>query len=115
MNQAIQFPDREEWDENKQCVCFPALVNGMKLTCAISGESLAYRFTGDTPEQWLASFRQHRWDLEEEAENLFRNKVKMIKVGSGYLDPDIRPSISRSYLRNSVTQPSLHHLTGGSV
>ena len=33
----------------------------------------------------------------------------MIKVGSGYLDPDIRPSISRSYLRNSVTQPSLHH------
>ncbi|MDU3049437.1 MAG: DUF1488 domain-containing protein [Escherichia coli] len=63
MNQAIQFPDREEWDENKKCVCFPALVNGMQLTCAISGESLAYRFTG----------------------------------------------------RNSVTQPSLHHLTGGSV
>ncbi|EFI9314594.1 TPA: DUF1488 family protein, partial [Escherichia coli O25b:H4-ST131] len=25
MNQAIQFPDREEWDENKKCVCFPAL------------------------------------------------------------------------------------------
>ncbi|EGI6845117.1 TPA: DUF1488 family protein, partial [Escherichia coli] len=22
MNQAIQFPDREEWDENKKCVCF---------------------------------------------------------------------------------------------
>ncbi|ENT7530155.1 TPA: DUF1488 domain-containing protein, partial [Escherichia coli] len=21
MNQAIQFPDREEWDENKKCVC----------------------------------------------------------------------------------------------
>ncbi len=41
MNQAIQFPDREEWDENKKCVCFPALVNGMQLTCAISGESLA--------------------------------------------------------------------------
>ncbi|MFP8166490.1 DUF1488 family protein [Escherichia coli] len=35
MNQAIQFPDREEWDENKKCVCFPALVNGMQLTCAI--------------------------------------------------------------------------------
>ena len=103
MNQAIQFPDREEWVENKKCVCFPALVNGMQLTCAISGDSLAYRFTGDTPEQWLASFRQHRWDL------------KMIKAGSGYPDPDIRPSISRNYSRNSVTQPSLHHLTGGSV
>ena len=73
MNQAIQFPDREEWDENKKCVCFPALVNGMQLTCAISGESLAYRFTGDTPEQWLASFR-HRWDLEEEAENLIQEQ-----------------------------------------
>ena len=44
------------------------------LTCAISGESLAYRFTGDTPEQWLASFRQHRWDLEEEAENLIQEQ-----------------------------------------
>ena len=29
------------------------------------GESLAYRFTGDTPEQWLASFRQHRWDWKK--------------------------------------------------
>ena len=81
MNQAIQFPDREEWDENKKCVCFPALVNGMQLTCAISGESLAYRFTGDTRAQWLASFeqwleifQQHRWDLEEEAENLIQEQ-----------------------------------------
>nr|WP_251366625.1 DUF1488 family protein [Escherichia coli] len=31
-------------------------------------------FTGDTPEQWLASFRQHRWDLEEEAENLIQEQ-----------------------------------------
>ncbi len=29
-----------------------------------SGVSLYWRY----PEQWLASFRQHRWDLEEEAE-----------------------------------------------
>ncbi|MGS5156272.1 DUF1488 domain-containing protein, partial [Escherichia coli] len=36
MNQAIQFPDREEWNESKKCVCFPALVNGMQLTCAIT-------------------------------------------------------------------------------
>ena len=114
MNQAIQFPDREEWNESKKCVCFPALVNGMQLTCAITGESLANRFAGDTPEQWLASFRQHRWDLEEEAENLIQEQSEDDQ-GSGYLDPDIRPSISRSYLRNSVTQPSLHHLTGGSV
>lgn len=31
-------------------------------------------FTGDTPEQWLASFRQHRWDTEEEAENLIQEQ-----------------------------------------
>ncbi|MBA1681997.1 DUF1488 family protein, partial [Escherichia coli] len=24
--QAIQFPDREAWDENKKSVCFPSLV-----------------------------------------------------------------------------------------
>ena len=83
MNQAIQFPDREEWDENKKCVCFPALVNGMQLTCAISGESLAYRFTGDTPEQWLASFRQHRWDLEEEAENLIQEQSEDVLADAG--------------------------------
>ncbi|MBR7539158.1 DUF1488 family protein, partial [Mycobacterium tuberculosis] len=29
MNQAIQFPDREHWDEQRQAVCFPALVSGM--------------------------------------------------------------------------------------
>lgn len=29
MNQAIQFPDRESWDAERQGVIFPALVNGM--------------------------------------------------------------------------------------
>lgn len=41
--------------------------------CDLWRES-GYRFTGDTPEQWLASFRQHRWDLEEEAENLIQEQ-----------------------------------------
>ncbi|EIC48176.1 hypothetical protein SEEH1831_03645 [Salmonella enterica subsp. enterica serovar Heidelberg str. 77-1831] len=35
MNQAIQFPDREEWDTAASAIIFPALVNGMQLTCAI--------------------------------------------------------------------------------
>ncbi|EHB39937.1 hypothetical protein SEENIN0B_03633 [Salmonella enterica subsp. enterica serovar Infantis str. SARB27] len=34
MNQAIQFPDREEWDTAASAVIFPAMVNGMQLTCA---------------------------------------------------------------------------------
>ena len=72
MNQAIQFPDREEWVADINSVVFPAMVHGMQLTCAISGEMLASRFGGDTPEQWLEIFQQHRWDLEEEAEGLIQ-------------------------------------------
>ena len=67
MNQAIQFPDRERWDETILAVCFPTLVNGMQLTCAIKGDTLLQRFGGNDP---LAVFRDNRWDLEEEASDL---------------------------------------------
>lgn len=65
MNQALQFPDRELWDDRRQAVCFPALNQGMQLNCAISGEELFLRYGEGDP---LDHFRQHRWDLEEEAE-----------------------------------------------
>ncbi|MFP2240849.1 DUF1488 domain-containing protein [Pseudescherichia vulneris] len=74
MNQAILFPDREVWDAAQQCICFPALVNGFQVNCALSAESLAHRFGGDAPLQWLESFRQHRWDLEDEAELAIRDQ-----------------------------------------
>lgn len=74
MNQAIQFPDREEWDATRQAVCFPVLVNGMQLTCLIGGETLARRYGSETPEQYLAVFREYRWDLEEEAEQRIRRQ-----------------------------------------
>lgn len=74
MNQAIQFPDREEWNAEKEAVCFPALVNGMQLMCAIKGEVLANRFGGETAAQWLAAFCEHRWDLEDEAEALIQSQ-----------------------------------------
>ncbi|WP_434582816.1 DUF1488 domain-containing protein [Klebsiella sp. R390] len=74
MNQAIQFPDREEWDSGRQCVTFPALVHGFQLTCAIRGAILKQRFGGDEPGQWLDAFREHRWDLEEEADELIRDQ-----------------------------------------
>ncbi len=70
MNQAIQFPDREVWDEARQCIAFPALVNGMQLTCALTLTVLKKRFGGEEPAQWLAAFREHRWDLEDEAQDL---------------------------------------------
>ena len=66
MNQAIQFPDREEWDAERQCIVFPALVNGMQLTCAIRGQTLQQRFGGDEPARWLALF--------SEAEALIRDR-----------------------------------------
>ena len=69
MNQAIQFPDRESWDEEKLAVCFPALVNGMQMMCAIEGVTLARRFGDGLP---LDTFRKHRWDLEEEASDAIR-------------------------------------------
>ncbi|MEW5562604.1 DUF1488 domain-containing protein [Enterobacter asburiae] len=74
MNQAILFPDREEWDDANQSLCFPALVNGFQVTCALSAEALAHRFGGDAPEFWVESFRLHRWDLEDEAEQAIRNQ-----------------------------------------
>lgn len=36
-----------------------------------SGVSLYWRYARN---QWLASFRQHRWDLEDEAENLIQEQ-----------------------------------------
>lgn len=74
MNQAILFPEREAWDDVQQCICFPALVNGFQVNCAVSAESLAHRFGGNAPLQWLESFRHHRWDLEEEAEQAIRDQ-----------------------------------------
>lgn len=71
MNQAIHFPDREVWDDSKQAVCFPVLFNGMQMTCAITGELLLRRFGGVIP---LEVFRDHRWDLEEEASDMIRNE-----------------------------------------
>lgn len=74
MNQAIQFPDSEVWDERKQAVCFTALVTGFQVNCAVSGEWIASKLGGNTPEQWLIQFRQHRFDIEEQCESLIRNE-----------------------------------------
>ncbi|MCP2001962.1 DUF1488 domain-containing protein [Buttiauxella ferragutiae] len=70
MNQAIQFPDREQWDDQLQAICFPALVNGFQVMCAITGEIIASRYGSDNKESWLELFRLNRWDLEDEAEEL---------------------------------------------
>ncbi|WP_313656340.1 DUF1488 domain-containing protein [Pantoea sp.] len=69
MNQAIQFPDEETYNAERDAVCFPVLVNGMRLNCAIGGASLVARFgEGEA----MALFQHHRWDLEDEAEAAIR-------------------------------------------
>lgn len=65
MNQAIQFPEREWWDDGIQAVCFTALVNGFQLVCAIHGEELLRRYHPELIA--LDTFRINRWDIEEEA------------------------------------------------
>lgn len=57
MNQAIQFPDRESLNTELRAVCFPVLVNGLGLTCAISVEALNEQF-GEGEAMTL--FRHHR-------------------------------------------------------
>lgn len=74
MNQAIQFPDREVWDEAQQAIRFPALVQGFRVECAISSRAITSRFGGNGAEEWLSLFREHRWDLEEEAEGLIESE-----------------------------------------
>ncbi len=69
MNQAIHFPDRESWDEERGAIVFPVLVHGMCLTCAIKLDALEDRFGMDAA---MALFSAHRWDLEEEVEELIR-------------------------------------------
>ena len=71
MNQAIHFPDRENWDESKQAGCVPGVVHGRQLSCGISGEVLLSRFGGSNP---LEVFCENRWDLEEEASDLIRDQ-----------------------------------------
>ncbi|AYA41427.1 DUF1488 domain-containing protein [Xenorhabdus nematophila] len=68
MNQSIQFPDREEWDEAEKRVLFPAIVDGLLVECMISADVIIKRYgKAYCP---LELFRQHRWDLEEEFETV---------------------------------------------
>ncbi|WP_340611968.1 DUF1488 domain-containing protein [Xenorhabdus bharatensis] len=68
MNQAIQFPDREEWNEQENSVIFPAMVNGLLVQCLITADELTRRYGNDFHP--LELFHQYRWDLEEEFEEI---------------------------------------------
>ncbi|MBC8944445.1 MULTISPECIES: DUF1488 domain-containing protein [Xenorhabdus] len=73
MNQAIQFPDREEWNEQESKVIFPAIVDGLLVQCMISTDELIHRYGKELHP--LDLFRQYRWDLEEEFEEVILSGI----------------------------------------
>jgi len=68
VNQLIQFPDREEWDESSEVVRFPVLISGLLAECTIS-QTLLFQRYGEQ-DAALVLFQQNRWDIEEEFEAL---------------------------------------------
>ena len=78
MNQAIHFPDREQWDESKQAVCFPVLVHGMQLTCAVSG----YLYLGSPVKQIRPLTEAEREGLKYSANNYVKWKDEYLDQGS---------------------------------
>ncbi|RAT12911.1 hypothetical protein AU490_14985 [Lonsdalea populi] len=76
MNQSIQFPDREEWDEGAQAIRFPVQINGFQRECILRAASIQQRYGGSHYEEWLSLFILNRWDFEEEFESLIVNEVE---------------------------------------
>ncbi len=113
MNQAIQFPDREVWDEARQCIAFPALVNGMQLTCALTLTVLKKRFGGEEPAQWLVPLFVNIagiWKMKPRIS--FSTSKKMLKVGSGFPEPGNHLSTLHSCSLNIVAR-QFPPLSGG--
>lgn len=67
MNQSIQFPDREIWLAENSSVLFPIMINGMLFDCLITEHELIERFGVG---EGILLFKQNRWDIEEEFEEL---------------------------------------------
>ncbi|CAH0532284.1 hypothetical protein VST7929_00096 [Vibrio stylophorae] len=69
MNQAILFPDREQWHEARQMVIFPVQVNGALFECHLSAAWLNQQ-SGQSIDEGnaITIFQQHRFSAEELAE-----------------------------------------------
>lgn len=76
MNQSILFPDSERWNEEQQCIVFPAQQSGMLIECLVSLEKLS-TISGQalrSGDEALQQFRALRFDLEELAEELIEDE-----------------------------------------
>lgn len=76
MNQSILFADIQNWDEAKQAVRFPAQQAGALIECLITLEELT-KLSGEVikgEQQALSCFSQHRFEIEELAEELIEEE-----------------------------------------
>ena len=76
MNQAIQFPDREIINEPEKSIIFPVLIDGMLINCNISFSVLQHHFgyVNNDIEQIKILFSTHRWDIEEQVEDIIKHQ-----------------------------------------
>ncbi|NLS14373.1 DUF1488 domain-containing protein [Vibrio sp. SM6] len=77
MNQAIIFPDRQEWDSHNSVVRFPAQSAGALIECAITAARLTALSNQniDDSNSALRVFEQYRFDIEELAEALIEDEA----------------------------------------
>ncbi|XBS69432.1 DUF1488 domain-containing protein [Acerihabitans sp. KWT182] len=68
MNQAIQFPELEYWDNDREAVCFPALADGFRVECVARKRWLLEQFGAGADADCLTLFRTFRWEIEEAME-----------------------------------------------
>ncbi|EEX35273.1 MULTISPECIES: DUF1488 domain-containing protein [Vibrio] len=77
MNQSILFPDMQHWDDHLQAIVFPAQQSGALIECVVTLNQLevlaGQKLQG--AEQALVCFSQHRFDLEELAEELIEDEA----------------------------------------
>lgn len=76
MNQAILFPDRQEWNDASQSILFPALFGGTLIQCLVSVDYLERlsAIKSIDKESGIEVFLQYRFDIEEIAEDLIENE-----------------------------------------
>lgn len=66
---AVEFPNIEAIDFERDCVSFPADLSGKRIVCKISYEALTDHF-GGSPSDPLSSFKQNRAAIERIATRL---------------------------------------------
>lgn len=76
MNQSIQFPDLQHWDQAAQMVRFVALSMGQRIDCQVSLSWLEQQesLRDKSDDAILALFQRLRFDIEETVEAMIEDE-----------------------------------------